>query len=64
MLHLAELLGGWPAAFVAQRALRHKISKTSYQATFWLIVALHQGVALDFLWDWQISHTLIRLLPR
>lgn len=26
-LHLTELLGGWPGAFLAQRRLRHKVSK-------------------------------------
>lgn len=46
-LHFGELLGGWPGAFVAQRALRHKSSKGAYQAVFWLIVAAHQVVALD-----------------
>jgi uncharacterized membrane protein YsdA (DUF1294 family) len=29
-LHLLELLGGWPGAFLAQRRLRHKCSKGSY----------------------------------
>lgn len=33
-LHLLELLGGWPAAWLAQRALRHKSRKQSYQLTF------------------------------
>src|SRR5262245_11013765 len=46
-LHTAELLGGWPGAFIAQRILRHKISKGSYQFTFWIIVLLHQFVACD-----------------
>lgn len=46
-LHFMDLMGGWPGAFVAQRALRHKISKRSYQLWFWLIVAAHQVVALD-----------------
>ena len=45
-LHLAELLGGWPGAFVAQRTMRHKTVKPSYQAVFWLIVAAHVGTAL------------------
>lgn len=40
-LHLAELLGGFPGAFVAQRTLRHKNRKLSYQGTFWLIVVVH-----------------------
>jgi len=40
-LHLLEVLGGWPGAFIAQRLIRHKNAKTSYQAVFWTIVALH-----------------------
>ena len=53
-LHLAELAGGWPAAFLAQRKLRHKIAKTSYQVVFVSIVVLHQLVAFDFLIDWRL----------
>ncbi len=53
-LHLLELAGGWPAAFLAQRKLRHKIAKTSYQVAFFTIVALHQLVAFDFLIDWKL----------
>ena len=40
-LHLLELLGGWPGAFLAQRFFRHKSRKMSYQIVFWLIVAAH-----------------------
>lgn len=40
-LHLVELLGGWPGAFAAQKLLRHKTRKGSYQATYWLIVLIH-----------------------
>ena len=54
-LHLFELLGGWPGAFIAQRHIRHKCAKTSFQFTFWLIVLLYQFVALDLLVDWQLS---------
>lgn len=43
-LHLLELLGGWPGALLAQRILRHKNRKFSYQRTFWAIVILHLGV--------------------
>ncbi len=53
-LHLAELLGGWPGALLAQRNLRHKTAKTRYQVTFWTIVALHQLLALDFLLGWPL----------
>ena len=37
-LLLLGLLGGWPAALIAQRRLRHKTAKTSFQVRFWLTV--------------------------
>ncbi|MGB5806339.1 DUF1294 domain-containing protein [Castellaniella sp.] len=43
-LHLFALLGGWPGALVAQRLLRHKSSKASFQAAFWGTVVLNCGV--------------------
>jgi uncharacterized membrane protein YsdA (DUF1294 family) len=54
-LHLLELLGGWPGAFLAQRRLRHKCSKVSYQVEFWLIVLAFQFAAFDSLQDWRFS---------
>jgi uncharacterized membrane protein YsdA (DUF1294 family) len=61
-LHFTELLGGWPGAFLAQRMFRHKTSKTSYQVMFWLIVAVHEFAAFDFLQDWQYSRKALALL--
>ena len=58
VLHLFELIGGWPGAFVAQRRLRHKCSKPGYQAAFWLIVLAYQYVAFDFLLGWKISRAI------
>jgi len=57
LLHILELLGGWPGSFVAQRQFRHKVSKRSYQITFWIIVALYQIVAVDALrgWPWATA---------
>ncbi|MBP9218190.1 MAG: cold shock and DUF1294 domain-containing protein [Sterolibacterium sp.] len=43
-LHLFALLGGWPGALAAQRLLRHKSAKASFQATFWVTVVLNCGV--------------------
>jgi uncharacterized membrane protein YsdA (DUF1294 family)/cold shock CspA family protein len=63
-LHLAELLGGWPGAFLAQRRLRHKCSKGSYQFVFWGIVLLYQLAAADVLLDHQLSRALIERLIR
>ncbi len=41
-LHVLELLGGWPGALLAQRALRHKNRKLSFQWAFWACVVLHE----------------------
>jgi uncharacterized membrane protein YsdA (DUF1294 family)/cold shock CspA family protein len=50
-LHLCELAGGWLGGFVAQKRIRHKSKKESYQVTFWAIVALHYIVWLFwFVW--------------
>ncbi|WP_375497549.1 DUF1294 domain-containing protein [uncultured Nostoc sp.] len=48
-LHLCEFMGGWLGAFIAQRTLRHKSSKVSYQVVFWVIVAIHIVFWLDWL---------------
>ncbi|NMY14386.1 DUF1294 domain-containing protein [Pseudomonas sp. WS 5019] len=48
-LHLVELAGGWPGALIAQQTFRHKTRKASYQAVFWLIVAVHQLFWIDLL---------------
>lgn len=37
-LHLFGLVGGWPGALVAQKALRHKSKKQEFQTVFWVTV--------------------------
>ncbi|AGZ35491.1 MAG: DUF1294 domain-containing protein [Pseudomonas sp.] len=49
VLHVSELLGGWPGALVAQQLFRHKTRKVSYQLVFWGIVLLHQVFWVDYL---------------
>jgi len=58
-LHLIELLGGWPGAFIAQKLLRHKTRKGSYQATYWLIVLIHLAFWIDTLFLGQHALTFL-----
>lgn len=51
LLHLGELLGGWPGALVAQQLFRHKTRKLTYQVVFWGIVVVHQ-----VLWGLYLFH--------
>lgn len=37
-LHLFALVGGWPGALAAQKLLRHKSKKQSFQIVFWTTV--------------------------
>jgi uncharacterized membrane protein YsdA (DUF1294 family)/cold shock CspA family protein len=60
-LHLCELTGGWMGAFVAQRKLRHKSSKVSYQVVFWIIAIAHIAFWVDWLF---LGGNLIRLIFR
>ena len=54
LLHLLELAGGWPGAFVAQCRLRHKSTKVAYQIIYWSIVGLPQFVAVDYIRGWPV----------
>jgi uncharacterized membrane protein YsdA (DUF1294 family) len=50
MLHLLELLGGWPGTVVGAVLLRHKTRKPSYLVVLGLVAALH-GAA----WAWHLG---------
>ena len=61
-LHFIALIGGWPGAFLGQRAFRHKTSKASFQFVFWCVVLLHQFAAVDSLLDWRLTRDAIRAI--
>lgn len=61
-LHLVEVLGGWPGAFLAQRIFRHKIAKASFQFIFWSVILIHELIAADALLDWRFTHPVIHHL--
>lgn len=52
-LHTLSLLGGWPAARLAQQLLRHKSSKTSFQRTYWVTTVAHVAALLAYLYAAQ-----------
>jgi uncharacterized membrane protein YsdA (DUF1294 family)/cold shock CspA family protein len=45
-LHLASMLGGWPAALMAQRLLRHKSVKQLFQTVFWMTAFINLLILL------------------
>lgn len=61
-LHVLELIGGWPGAFIAQKRFRHKCNKGAYQFVFWIIVIGHQIVAIDIFRGGEVSYTTWKLL--
>ena len=67
-LHIFSLIGGWPGAFVAQKLLRHKSRKESFQILFWTTVVLNcVGLAWLFFAIWggtlSMPSITVGLLP-
>jgi uncharacterized membrane protein YsdA (DUF1294 family)/cold shock CspA family protein len=56
-LHLLALLCGWPGAMLAQRILRHKTKKRSFQWFFWSTVTLNCSVLV-----WLLTPSGARVL--
>ncbi len=46
LLLFAGLACGWPGAVLAQTLLRHKSSKQSFQARFWVTIVINVAVFL------------------
>lgn len=56
-LHLFSLVGGWPGAMLAQRTLRHKTQKQSFQLAYWATVVLNCAAL-----GWLLSPTGTRIV--
>jgi len=54
-LHFFSVVGGWPGAMLAQRTLRHKTQKQSFQVTYWATVVLNCAAL-----GWLLSPTGMR----
>lgn len=52
ILNLFALIGGWPGALAAQRLLRHKSRKQSFQFQFWFTVVINCSF-LGFLYEFS-----------
>ncbi len=65
-LHRCEFLGGTLGSFLAQHLFRHKVSKRSYQFTFWAIVSTQFFVflmgAISFT-QWSYYWSLACIVP-
>ncbi|MCW3173267.1 DUF1294 domain-containing protein [Shewanella subflava] len=40
-LYIYALIGGWPAAIIAQQYFRHKTQKNAFKYRFWLCIAIN-----------------------
>ncbi len=58
-LHLADLLGGWPGALIAQQQFRHKTIKQPFQSIFWMSVVVN----LAGMW-WLVSSGKASMLSK
>lgn len=56
-LHVLELLGGWPGAFLAMKVVRHKNRKASYWLVTGLIAAAHAAAWAWWAWSTWNSAT-------
>lgn len=43
-LHLVDILGGWPGAYVAQQIFRHKTRKKAFRRTYWGTVLINSVI--------------------
>lgn len=64
IMQLGELAGGWPGAYLAQKRLRHKSAKRSYQSIFWGIILIYQVVGFDLNFDNRFSKELWRTMAQ
>ena len=57
--HLFALVGGSPAALVAQYLFRHKVSKRKFVWIYWLIVALQAALLWSVMYTDLLKETIL-----
>jgi uncharacterized membrane protein YsdA (DUF1294 family) len=55
VLHGLAMLGGTPAAVLAQRLLRHKTVKASFRRVGWAIIVLQLALLAGGVWYWRLG---------
>ena len=48
-LHIITLIGGTPAALLAQKVMRHKTVKEEFRIIFWALIALQVAIIIGFI---------------
>ncbi len=61
LLHIVDLLCGWPGALIAQQQFRHKTAKKSFQSMFWTTVVFN-AAAVAWLMNSETARALIQAL--
>lgn len=51
LLHALAIVGGSPAALLAQSYLRHKTVKSSFRAVFWIILTAQAMLVTWYFWS-------------
>ena len=61
MLHLMDMLGGWPGGLIAQKQFRHKTVKASFQSVFWVTAVANLMLTAGMLYS-GAAHAITEVL--
>lgn len=61
MLHVMDVLGGWPGGLIAQQQFRHKTVKASFQSVFWVTAVANLTLAAGMVYS-GAAHAITEVL--